>query len=216
MDRPKKYYLYRHIRNDINCPFYIGIGTIDYKRGAGINSLYARAFNKSKSRNAYWKNIINNNTYEIEILFETHDIELIKRKEIEFIKLYGLKHEGGILCNLTYGGDGIAGFSHSEETKKIIGEHSKSWERQKGYKLNISSEGRQAKIDAVKNRIVSEETRQIMSNNLKGNKRGIGHKVSEEQKNHTRLRLYKSIYQFNINGDLIKQFYSININFLSP
>jgi hypothetical protein len=96
--------VYRHIRLDKNQPFYIGIGNEK-----------SRAYDK-RSRTKQWKNIAKNG-YEVEILFEDIDYEEAKKKEIEFIALYGKKSEkSGTLVNLTSGGDGTLGYKHTEES----------------------------------------------------------------------------------------------------
>jgi len=92
------YYLYRHIRLDKNEPFYIGIGHTD-------NNKYNRAFAKNK-RNRFWKNVINNTDYNVEIVYETEIKDDIFEKEKEFIKLYGRRDlNTGTLVNLTDGGE---------------------------------------------------------------------------------------------------------------
>lgn len=96
------YYLYRHTRLDINTPFYIGVGT--FEDADNFKSSYKRAFTKG-GRNKYWINITNKVDYKVDILYEDISKEVILNKEIEFIKLYGLKQDGGILCNMTYGGE---------------------------------------------------------------------------------------------------------------
>lgn len=112
-----KYYCYRHIRLDKNEPFYIGIAT----KGKSFKSFeieYARAYRRTLGRNRHWNNIINMTDYEIEILFESDDINLIQQKEIEFIKLYGRQDlNTGTLVNLTSGGELNDGRIVSEETK---------------------------------------------------------------------------------------------------
>lgn len=135
------YYLYRHIRLDKNQVFYIGIGTIpsDYilnQLGRTHKSFYRRAYDVKKSRNNYWKNVVNKTDYRIEIMFETDDIELIKEKEKEFIALYK-----NTLTNLTDGGGGIESYKHTQETKEKISQTSK------GKKL---SEEHKAKVNAAK------------------------------------------------------------------
>lgn len=93
-------YLYRHIRLDKKEVFYIGIGSDKNKY---------RAKNK-KARNQYWKNIVNQTEYNIEILFDNITWEEACRKEIEFIRLYGRKDKGlGTLVNMTDGGEGRLG-----------------------------------------------------------------------------------------------------------
>lgn len=93
-------YLYRHIRLDKNEPFYIGIGKDD--------GVYKRARHKTK-RNPIWKNITRKTPYEIEIVMEGLTWEEICQKECEFIALYGRMCDGGILANMTIGGDGLTG-----------------------------------------------------------------------------------------------------------
>ena len=106
-----RYYLYRHIRLDKNIPFYIGIGTkpinVKFK---SLKREFWRAYSKSH-RNKFWKNITNKTKYEIEILYEDNNFEIIKEKEKEFIKLYGRKDlKKGELCNLTDGGEGTVNY----------------------------------------------------------------------------------------------------------
>src|SRR5690606_33620592 len=112
-----EYFLYRHIRLDTNVPFYVGIG----KKGKYRVSYqweYRRAFEgkKSSKRNNFWKRIVNKTNYKIEILLESDNLNFIKEKEKEFIKLYGRADLGlGTLCNLTDGGDGCENFKFSKE-----------------------------------------------------------------------------------------------------
>lgn len=116
-----KHYLYRHIRLDTGQPFYIGIGTKRESRPYyTYPAEYPRAYSKS-GRTEYWKRITSKSEYDVEILFESDDYELIKQKEIEFIALYGRRNKGkGILCNLTDGGDGVLGIIRSQETSDKI------------------------------------------------------------------------------------------------
>lgn len=118
-----KYYLYRHIRLDKNEPFYIGIGTkcIKFKHHS-IKSEYKRAYSKGK-RNNLWYKIVNKAGYKVDILIESNDYNFIKKKEVEFIKLYGRKDlRSGTLCNMTDGGEGsvniITSFKHKLESSK--------------------------------------------------------------------------------------------------
>lgn len=126
--------LYRHIREDIKMPFYIGIG-VDIKR----------AYSK-KHRNSHWQSIISKTNYKVEILFDDIDYEFAKTKEKEFISLYKRKIDGGILCNLTLGGDGVLGIVHTENARK---------------KMSIANKGK----------IISEIQKQKTSQFHKGRKR---------------------------------------------
>ena len=118
------FYIYRHIRLDKNEPFYIGIGTKPLHF-----TFWKREFNRAFSkmgRSNWWKSIVSKTEYEVEILFESDDLEEIKRKEIEFIALYGRKDLGkGTLVNMTDGGDGANGCICSEEKKKYLSEKNK-------------------------------------------------------------------------------------------
>lgn len=114
-----QFYLYRHVRNDLNQPFYIGIGKKkDKKIGFRHNeSEYRRAYSPH-SRSGFWYNI-SKNGYEVEIMYESDSHEEIKQKEIEFVKLYGRRSLGnGPLVNLTDGGDGVTRMPISEETRE--------------------------------------------------------------------------------------------------
>ena len=116
-----KYYLYRHIRLDKNEPFYIGIARKTQRNHKSIYTEYKRAYNEGNRRNPIWQRIAEKTKYKVEILIECDNIELIKKKEQEFITLYGRIDKGtGTLANLTDGGDGIRNYKHTEETKKKI------------------------------------------------------------------------------------------------
>jgi len=99
-----KYYVYQHIRLDKDIPFYIGIGTKEFTCNTH-RSIYSRAYSKYR-KNPYWQRIINLTNYKIEIIFESDNYKEVKNKEIELIALYGRVNNGGILCNITEGGDG--------------------------------------------------------------------------------------------------------------
>lgn len=109
------WYVYRHIREDKNEPFYIGIGrTKDYKR----------AYQEGKDyRGKFWLMVANKTLWYVEILFDGLTRLEAAEKEIEFIKLYGRRDLGlGSLVNLTNGGDGIWNVVRSEETRQKIRE----------------------------------------------------------------------------------------------
>lgn len=113
----KTYFLYRYVRLDKNVPFYIGIGTcrdVD-KYGYQVKShkiRYYRAY--STYRNSICKGIMEKHGYEVEVMYETNDVNHISDKEKEFIKLYGIVYDGsGTLVNLTKGGN--SGYSMTEE-----------------------------------------------------------------------------------------------------
>lgn len=117
-----RYYLYQHIRLDKNEIFYIGIGTKSkYKNFKSYETEYRRAYTHER-RNIYWKRIVNKASYKIEILLESNDYNFIKQQEIEHIAKYQRVADGGILCNITLGGDGTHGFNRTPEINKHIAE----------------------------------------------------------------------------------------------
>jgi hypothetical protein len=118
----KTYYLYRYVRHDENVPFYIGIGTKHEYNSQGyknksLKSIYYRAY--SKDRNYVCLGITKKTSYDVEIMYETNDLNHIQDKEKEFIKLYGLIYDGsGTLTNLTMGG--ISFKPTSEYSKRSV------------------------------------------------------------------------------------------------
>ena len=156
--------LYRHIRKDIEMPFYIGIG---------LNT--KRAYSKTH-RNAHWNSIVSKTDYEVEVLFDGIDYEYAKIKEKEFISLYKRKQDGGLLCNLTLGGDGVLGIIHTDEAKKKMGAPNKG--------KTISEWHKQRTSEFHKGKKISEETKKKMSESALGEKNSrFGKKISEETRN---------------------------------
>lgn len=110
-------FVYRHIRLDKNEPFYIGIGS---------KNNYDRAY-CVKRRNKIWNNIYSETDIEIEILLDDISWEEAKKKEIEFISLYGrINKNNGTLANLTDGGAGMLGFKFTEEARQNMSKAQKS------------------------------------------------------------------------------------------
>jgi hypothetical protein len=178
-------YLYRHIRKDLNVPFYIGIG-----------KHIERAYSKV-NRNNHWNSIINKTDYEVEILFDEIEYDYAKIKEIEFISLYKRKIDGGTLCNITLGGEGALGIKHTEEAKikmsipnrgKIISEEQKRKvsEFHKGRKRSEETKKRISEANSGENNFnwgkkASEETKEKMSVSAKKGENNISSKLKENE-----------------------------------
>ena len=108
--------MYRHIRLDKNEVFYVGIGKVK-KTAKYKQSIYSRGYTKH-SRNKHWNNIVKNTEYLIDIMYESNNSKEIKKKEIEFIKIYGRRDLGtGTLVNMTDGGEGC--FNPAKESLMI-------------------------------------------------------------------------------------------------
>ena len=97
--------VYSHTRLDTEELFYIGIGKTE-----------RRAYSKH-GRNRYWNHIVSKTEYQVKILYTDLTWEEACKKEIELISQYKRKIEGGILVNLTLGGDGNTS-PCTEETRK--------------------------------------------------------------------------------------------------
>jgi len=95
------FYIYIHFRQDNLQPFYVG-------KGKG------KRFLSNKSRNKYWKHIVNKYGYFPQIMENNLTEEQAFEREKFYIEVLGREN----LCNLTDGGDGTSGFKHSEEWKK--------------------------------------------------------------------------------------------------
>ena len=153
--------MYRHIRKDTEMPFYIGIGVST-----------KRAYSKTH-RNDHWKAIVGKTDYEVEVLFDDIDYEYAKIKEKEFIALYKRKEDGGLLCNLTLGGDGVLGIVHTEDARKKMGAPNKGKTISEWHRKRIS--------EFWKGKPTPEETKKKMSESQLGEKNSrYGIKASEE------------------------------------
>jgi hypothetical protein len=92
------YYVYRHIREDKNEPFYVGASFPEEFDG------YKRA-NTKHSREEAWYKVANETKFRVEILVEDYDKETIIEAEKFFITLYGKIVDGtGSLVNVRTGG----------------------------------------------------------------------------------------------------------------
>jgi hypothetical protein len=194
-------YVYRHIRLDKNEPFYIGI--------SGNNDNYRRAYS-ILDRNMYWKRIVAKTKYDVEIMLDDLTWEDVFEKEKEFILLYGRRDLGkGVLVNLTDGGEGLLNHKISEETSIKMG---KAQLGNKKYLLRTTpQEEVNKKISlANKGRIRSEEHKEKIRNNFKINGHPcLGKKASNETKEKIAASRRRSILQFDLDGNLIKEWDSI-------
>jgi hypothetical protein len=87
--------------------------------------------------------------------------------------LYKRKEDGGLLCNLTLGGDGVLGIVHTKEARKKMGAPNKG--------KTISEWQKQKTSEFHKGRKRSEETKKKMSKSALGEKNSrYGTKASEE------------------------------------
>lgn len=220
-----RYYVYRHIRLDINEIFYIGVGSKNLNRNHySIESEYHRAYSKN-NRNMYWKNITSKHEYIVEILIESEDHNFIKDKEIEFIKIYGRKDlKKGLLVNLTNGGDGLKGYQISNETRSKMS-LAKIGKKPWNMGLKMSSEHRiklsKSHIgitNSTKGKTYEEiyglEKAESMKSKLKQiNKdkwNGVDNNFyGKKHNNETLEKLGRAVIQYDIHGNYIQRYISL-------
>jgi len=148
----KKYYVYAYLRED-GTPYYIG-------KGCG-----RRAYQKSK-RHKFVK--VPDDKDRIVFISENLTEEDALSEEKRIISHYGRKINGGILINISVGGESRgrpAGWKHDAETRKKISENRKG-----------KGGGRSAGFTH------SEETKKKMSESRRGNQNTKGRVLSEEEK----------------------------------
>jgi hypothetical protein len=183
--------VYRHIRLDTNQVFYIGIGKTE-----------KRAFSK-ESRNDLWKKIVNKSGYKVQILAHPDTWEEACDLEKLLISEYGRYDLGtGILANMTDGGDGNQNYSEQVRRKIGNGHRGKKFKKTKP----VTEETRIKMREARKNIIISEkalkclelgrkgfpksqETKEKISNLLKGKKQSEETKLKRKQ---TLIKVWKN------------------------
>lgn len=158
-------YVYRHIRLDKNEPFYIGIGT-HRNRSNSHNSIYERSI-ALDGRNVIWKKITNKTKWKSQIFLDNLTREEACEKEIELIALYGRIINGGILANISIGGDLSAlGTVHTQEYRDNASK------RLKGIKRHPSVGKKVSETKLKSNYKHSEETKLKISESKLGKQVG--------------------------------------------
>ena len=105
-------YVYEHTRPDTGAIFYVG-------KGKGSRS------NTRSGRNNYWNNIVRKaGSFKVRRLVENIDEELAFLIECE--RISQLKEQGVVLCNMTDGGEGTSGYTHTSEARTAITANSRA------------------------------------------------------------------------------------------
>jgi hypothetical protein len=139
------YYVYLYLRED-GSPYYVGKGRA---RRAYLNHKHTPV--PPRDRIIFMKeNLSNKDAIELERIY---------------IKFYGRKNEGGLLINLTSGGEGLEGHNHTEETKSKISSSKKGCP---AYFKTHTEESKQKIRDKAMGRRASPETRKKLSESRKG------------------------------------------------
>jgi len=160
------YYTYSYLRVD-GTPYYIGKGKD--KRAYCIHRHKNIQVPKDKDRILFLKQ---NLTEEESFKHEKYMIAVLGRKDLGT----------GILLNRTDGGDGISGFTHSEESKRKISDSLKG-EKNRLYGKSQSEETKRKMSDAHKGKTLSEEHKRKLSESKSGkNHPFYGKSLSEDHK----------------------------------
>jgi len=162
------------VTNLINEKVYIGQTILKFKRRKQIHENCKQGWYFNRAIRKYGKN-----NFEWGILEHCDSKEELDEMEFHYIKQYNTFGKNGY--NLTYGGDGVIGYKHSEENKKKISNSNKG--------RIISIETRERMSEAQKNRsVISDETRMKMSLNRKGKKLTEEHKEKIRQAHIGKIR----------------------------
>jgi group I intron endonuclease len=176
--------VYRHIRLDTNDVFYIGVGKNE-----------KRAYEINFRRNSYWRNIIKNTKYKVEITHKDICYEEALSIEKYLISFYGRANKNkGTLCNLTDGGEGTLGILVSEETRnKFRGENNYMFGK------THSKEVRERMVNIITEKMKNPEVRKRISDKKKGTITSENVKIKLIKSSPKR----KEIYQIS-NNEIIK------------
>lgn len=179
----KKYIIYIHKSPSGKC--YIGQTCQILKQRWGINGI---GYFKKKKDNTYCQPVFAKaiqkygwEYFEHKVLFEgltKLEADMIEKDLIFYYKKNDKSY------NITDGGEGFVGVKRSPEIIKKIAD------KQRGK----SRPGHP----------VSEETRRKIAEKLKGNINGKGRKLTQKEKEVIRNSCKKSLYQFDLDGNLIK------------
>ena len=161
------HYVYMYTDLD-NVPFYVGKGKNDRHRiYYHLHKCHINPFLKNKICKVGIANV------QIQFLHKNISEEKAFQQERYWIKYIGRRDKKeGPLCNLTDGGEGIGGYTHSKETKGKIGKALKNrkFSEETLCKMSTARIGRKLPMEtcqrmriAKKGHSVSKETRQKLS-----------------------------------------------------
>jgi hypothetical protein len=183
--------VYRHIRLDTDEIFYIGVG---------VNK--ARAYAK-KCRNKFWKAVVKNTEYKVEITHDDICYEEALVIEMYLIEFYGRRILGtGPLVNIDQGGRGASGYKQSAESieKRAAKLRGKSPSKETIAKIVAKNTG-QKRSQAVKDECrrrnlgkkLTQEHKETISKSLLSNKNKPKFKLGKEIINIETKEIYKSM-----------------------
>jgi hypothetical protein len=185
------FYVYALVDPITSGPFYIGKGH-GKRCQQHLKESYDRSDNKRK-----WHRIdlIRSQGSEplIEILMQTESEHEALAREKALIAHWGRIgfEEGGILTNLTKGGDGVSGYKHTEDTKQLASRPKGKPSEETKQKISASTKGRT--FNANSRRKMSESAKNAWKNGREVSPNSIaaivGRKKTEEEKAKIRSKL---------------------------
>lgn len=187
LQHPGQFYVYL-LKRPNGVPFYVGKGNC---KGFRIEA-HVREALSNKHKNKYKVNIIRKifeagEQIDYEIVF-TNDEKVAFDKEMELISFFGIKNQGGVLSNMSDGGEGNCGNIMSDTSKKLISKALVGIKRSEETKKKISN-SRKGKSSRLIGWHHSDDAKKKMSDARKGKSNGReGTHLSEE----TRKKISKS------------------------
>lgn len=149
------FYVYTHDKfaNGKWIPFYVGKGKGNRFKVGQRNKWHARVAKKYETRATVWRSGLEEKT-----AFDG---------EKELVSF--LKEEGFVLTNMSDGGEGQSGYTHTKETKIKIGDKSRLWKRPPALGAKISKrqlgENNSAKLPGVGGKISAALSGRIWATN---------------------------------------------------
>lgn len=194
-----RFYVYAHLRKTDGKCFYIG-------KGSG------KRYKAKESRNPHWWNIVNKHGFKCEILINGLTEEKAFELEAEICKQIGYEN----LCNVREE-LGNGGWSHSKETKDNISKALKGriqsketiQKRSKSLKGNISLSNPKRGLKISKSLIGNKKRGDNISKSLIGKSKTKHHSDNISKNNKGITRNQKPIIQYDLEGNLIKEWPSI-------
>lgn len=125
-DNARHFYVYQHRRNDTGEVFYVG-------KGSGN-----RAWS-CESRNRHWNHIVSKYGMTVEILCDGVDEDFAFLLESDIIAKLGRRDlKTGALVNMTDGGDGVPGYTHTPAVRAKISRAFRGKKLSPEHRANIS------------------------------------------------------------------------------
>ncbi|KKM14305.1 hypothetical protein LCGC14_1707440 [marine sediment metagenome] len=177
--RVNNFYVYVYLDQD-NTPFYVGKGRNNrYLIVHHLQNNCNNRFLKNKIRKVAVENV------RIEFPLKNISEEDAFAYEELFIGMVGRRDQGkGPLCNLTDGGEGNSGYTHSDETRQKLSEIKKGKKFSEEHKRKLS-DGQKGENHPMYGKHWPEKTRRKMAGAKKGEKNpmyGKNHTKKAKQK----------------------------------